>query len=74
MAILCEFPIDWILAHVVAKMHNFQRVCKNCRFCPKTIIVLVWVIRCKYCIIKEALNNALLLHFIPTLGPSTYTG
>lgn len=35
------------------------------------MIILVWVIRCKYCILKEALSGALLLHFIPTLGSNT---
>ncbi len=35
------------------------------------MIILVWVIRCKYYILKEALSGALLLHFIPTLGSNT---
>lgn len=37
-------------------------------FCLKTMIILVWVIRCKYCILKEALCGAILLHFTATLG------
>lgn len=49
-------------------MHNFHRVGKNYIFSSKTMIILVWVIRCKYYILKEALSGALLLHFIPTLG------
>lgn len=55
----------------IVKMHNFHIVGKNYIFSPKTMIILVWVIRCKYCILKEALNGALLLHFIPTLGSNT---
>lgn len=40
---LFGFVIDWILACVTVKMHNFQRG-KNMYL--KTI--LVWVIRCEY--------------------------
>lgn len=65
---MCGFVIDWILAYIIVKMHNFHRVGKNYIFSSKTVIILVWVIRCKYCIVKEALSGALLLHFIPTLG------
>lgn len=32
------------------------------------MVILVWVIRCKYCILKEALCGAILLHFTTTLG------
>lgn len=52
-------------------MHNFHRVGTNSIFSSKTMIILVWVIRCKYCILKEALSGALLLHFIQTLGLNT---
>ncbi len=65
------FVIDWILAYIIVKMHNFHRVGKNYIFSSKTKIILVWVIRCKYYILKEALNGALLLHFISTLGSNT---
>lgn len=65
---MCGFVIDWILAYIIVKMHNFNRVGKNDIFSLKTMIILVWVIRCKDCILKEALSGALLLHFIPTLG------
>lgn len=68
---MCGFVIDWILAYSTVKMHNFQRVGKNYIFSSKIMIILVWVIRCKYCILKEALSGALLLHFIPTLGSNT---
>lgn len=68
---MCGFVIDWILAYIIVKMHNFHRVGKNYIFSSKTMIILVWVIRCKYCILKEALSGALLLHIIPTLGSNT---
>ena len=38
-------------------MHNFRREGKNYIFSSKTMIILVWVIRCKYCILKEALSE-----------------
>lgn len=65
------FVIDWILAYIIVKMHNFHRVGKNYIFSSKTMMILVWVIRCKYYILKEALSGALLLHFISTLGSNT---
>lgn len=50
---MCEFVIDWILAYIIVKIHHFQRVGKNSIFSSKTMIILVWVIRCKYCILKR---------------------
>lgn len=70
--LMCGFVIDWILAYIVIKMHNFHRLGINSIiFFSKITIILVWVIRCKYCILKEALSGALLLHIIPTLGSNT---
>lgn len=75
--LFCRCFVDWILfiyIHIyvyIVKMHNFHSLGKNYIFSSKTMIILVWVIRCKYCIIKEALRCALLLHLIPTLGSNT---
>lgn len=64
------FVTYWIFAYIIIKMHNFHRVGKNYIFL-KSMIILVWVIRCNYYILKEALSGALLLHFISTLGSNT---